>query len=133
MALHALSVKWAKCHNVQVLGPQKLHRKQDCIRMKGWFGEKLWLSHLENMLKWIGPSSETSLYLCLPLGTVLLKDQAKRMILEPNNPESQKEFLRHCSRLNHGHSWLYVQLEKHHTGLGKVQEKSRGMTNNWDY
>lgn len=42
----------------------------------------------------------------------------------------------HCplppSPLNHGHSWLYVQLEKHHKGLGKVEEKFRGMTNNLD-
>lgn len=84
--------------------------------------------YMEYMLKWVKSPSEAGLYPCLPLETVLLWGQDKKTLLRPKEPESQKKSFP-APGLSMAILGLNIHLEKHHTGLGKVQKKSRGITN----
>lgn len=95
------------------------------------------LSYLVDMLVWVRTPSEAGLYPCFPLETVLLRGQTKGTLLPSKEIEFQKGLLGHpksfsIPSLTMATLGLYIQLRKHHLGLGKVQEKSKGMTNGWD-
>ena len=63
-----------------------------------------------------------------------MRGLANGTLVRPKDPESQKELLNHpqsssVPNLAIATLRLYVQLEKHQTGLGRVQEISKGMAN----
>ena len=126
-------------HRGRGAGKAALGWKAGLGRSCGWgrgssFAQVTWST------RWSGvglPLKLADVYPCLTVETVPLRGQANGTLLGPKDPESQKELLNHpksfpALSLTMTTLSLYVQLEKHHTGLGKVQELSRGMTNGWD-